>query len=140
MPELHGYSQLSCMLQPRRTRLSPWTAGSLASGPLLILSIHLGSLKYHCLQYGRLPQWLSSKESVCNTGDTGESGSIPGPGRSPAEGNGNPFIVFLPGKSHGQRNLVGYSPRGSKELDMSERLNTHTHNMVTLWGSLGGLF
>ena len=117
MPELHGYSQLSCMLQPRRTRLSPWTAGSLASGPLLILSIHLAH---------RLPQWLSSKESVCNTGDTGESGSIPGPGRSPAEGNGNPFIVFLPGKSHGQRNLVGYSPRGSKELDMSERKHSHT--------------
>ena len=27
--------------------------------------------------------------------------------------------VFLPGKSHGQRNLVGYSPGGRKESDMS---------------------
>ena len=33
--------------------------------------------------------------------------------------------VFLPGKSHGQRSLVGCSPRGHKELDMIERL-THT--------------
>ena len=28
--------------------------------------------------------------------------------------------IFLPGKSHGQRNLVGYSPWGHKELDMTE--------------------
>ena len=28
--------------------------------------------------------------------------------------------VFLPGKSHGQRNLVGYSPEGCKELDTTE--------------------
>ena len=28
-------------------------------------------------------------------------------------------LVFLPGKSHGQRSLVGYSPWGRKELDMT---------------------
>jgi len=28
--------------------------------------------------------------------------------------------VFLPGKSHGQRNLAGYSPWGCKEWDMTE--------------------
>ena len=27
---------------------------------------------------------------------------------------------ILPGKSHGQRSLVGYSPRGCKESDMTE--------------------
>ena len=31
-----------------------------------------------------------------------------------------PFPVFLTGKSQGQRNLVGYSPWGHKELDMTE--------------------
>jgi len=35
-----------------------------------------------------LLQWLISKESACNTGD---SGSIPGSGRSSEEGNGNPL-------------------------------------------------
>ena len=35
--------------------------------------------------------------------------------------------VFLPGKSHGQRILVGYSPWGHKELDMTEHTQTHTH-------------
>ena len=34
-----------------------------------------------------------------------------------------PTPVFLPGKSHGQRILAGYSPRGRKELNMTERLN-----------------
>ena len=32
----------------------------------------------------------------------------------------HPTPVFLPGESHGQRNLVGYSPRGRKESDMTE--------------------
>ena len=35
--------------------------------------------------------------------------------------------VFLPGKSHGQRSLVGYGPWGCKELDMTEQLSMHTH-------------
>ena len=33
-----------------------------------------------------------------------------------------PTPVFLPGESQGQRSLVGYSPRGCKDLDMTERL------------------
>ena len=66
-----------------------------------------------------LPWWLSSKESACNTGDAGE---IPGSRRSPGGGNGNPLQHFLPGKFHGQRSLVGYSPWGRKET----RLSTHT--------------
>ena len=37
---------------------------------------------------GGLPWWLSGKESVCNAGDLG---LIPGLGRAPGEGNGNPF-------------------------------------------------
>ena len=34
-----------------------------------------------------------------------------------------PTPVLLPGKSHGQRSLVGYSPWGRKELDTTERLH-----------------
>ena len=34
--------------------------------------------------------------------------------------------VLLPGKSHGQRSLVGYSPQGHKESDMTERLHFPT--------------
>ena len=34
-----------------------------------------------------------------------------------------PTPVLLPGKSHGQRSLVGCSPWGRKESDMTERLH-----------------
>ena len=36
-----------------------------------------------------------------------------------------PTPVLLPGESHGRRSLVGYSPWGPKELDMTERLHFH---------------
>ena len=43
--------------------------------------------------------------------------------KDPLEKEGLPTIVFfLPGKYHGQRNLVGSSPWGHKELDMTEQL------------------
>ena len=35
-------------------------------------------------------RWLSGKESPANAGNTRDAGSIPGQGRSPAEGHGNP--------------------------------------------------
>ena len=59
------------------------------------------------------------KESACNAGDPG---SIPGSGRSPGEGNGNP--VFLPGEFQGQKSLKDYSPWGHRAT------NTFTFNMV----------
>ena len=34
-----------------------------------------------------------------------------------------PAPLFLPGESHGQRSLAGYSPQGRKESDTTERLN-----------------
>ena len=52
------------------------------------------------------------KESTCNAGDLG---SIPGLERS-LGGD----ILFLPGVSHGQRSLVGFSPWSRKELDTAE--------------------
>ena len=46
-------------------------------------------------------------------------GLITGWGRHPGEGNSNPS---LPGKSHGQRSLAGYSPWGRKRVG---------HNLAT---------
>ena len=45
----------------------------------------------------------------------GDLGLIPERGRSAGGGTGNPL-----GKSRGQRSLMGYSPWGYKELDMTE--------------------
>ena len=65
------------------------------------------------------------KNLLANAGDEGDTGSILEAERSPGGENDNP-LVFLPGKSHGQRSLVGYSPWGHKESDMTKRLSTHT--------------
>ena len=61
---------------------------------------------------------LVVKNPPANAGDVRDTGLIPGFGRSPREGHGNPG--FLPGESHGQRSLAGYSPRGHKESDTNE--------------------
>ena len=66
------------------------------------------------------PGSSNGKESICNARD---SGSVPGSGTSSGEG------IFLPGKSHGQRRLVGYNPWGHTELDMTG-LVTQTHILV----------
>ena len=62
------------------------------------------------------------KASACTAGDLG---SIPGVGNIPWRRQWQPTPVFLPGESHGQRSLVGYSPRGCKELDTTEQLHFH---------------
>ena len=58
---------------------------------------------------------------LCNTGDTG---SIPGLGRSPGEGIGN-ILQYSCLESHGQRGLVGYSSWDHKESDMIQQLNNN---------------
>ena len=77
-------------------------------------SIMSDFLRPHAIHADQELQWgfsagSAGKESACNAGDPA---SIPGLGRSPEEGNGT--LVFLPGKSHGQRSLAGYNPRGSE--------------------------
>ena len=42
------------------------------------------------------------------------------------------MAVFLPGKFHGQRSLAGYSTRGYKESDMTERISMRAHISVSL--------
>ena len=62
--------------------------------------------------------------------NAGDLGLIPGSGRAPGEGNGNPLqAVLLPGESHGGRSLVGYSPWGRKESDMTVRQTTNYYSL-----------
>ena len=57
--------------------------------------------------------------------DVEDLGSIPGSGRSPGGGHGNPLQYSYMEHPHGQRGLMGYGPWGCKESDMTERLSTH---------------
>ena len=64
---------------------------------------------------------LVVKNQLASAGDRRDVGSIPGSGRFPAGGHDNPLqYSLLPGDSHRQRRLVGYSPRGRKESDTTE--------------------
>ena len=45
-------------------------------------------------------------------------------GKIPWRKTWQPTLVFLPGESHGQRSLAGYSPWGHKESEMTEQLST----------------
>ena len=46
-------------------------------------------------------------------------------GKIPWRRNWQTTPVFLPGKSHGQRSLVGYSPWGHNESEMTKQLNNN---------------
>ena len=69
------------------------------------------------------------KASTCDAGDLG---LIPGSGRSPGEGNGNPLQYSGLETSPGWRNLVGYSRWDCKELDTIEQLHFLTF-LLYLW-------
>ena len=43
---------------------------------------------------------------------------------NPLEEEMHPTPIFLPGKSHGERNVAGYSTCGHKEWDMTKHLST----------------
>ena len=66
----------------------------------------------------------ADRESACNAGDPS---FIPGLGRSPGGGHGNPLQYSCLENLHGQRSLLGYSSWGYKESDMTEQLSTAQH-------------
>ena len=76
-----------------------------------------------------LPWWLSGKEPACNAGDSRKWRFEPWARKIPLRRAWQCTPVFFPAKYHGQRNLVGYSSRGHKELDMTE---VHTHRSSRL--------
>ena len=53
-----------------------------------------------------------------------DDGLIPGSGRSPREGHGNPLQYTCLENPHGQRSLVGYSSWDHKDSDMTKLLST----------------
>ena len=77
----------------------------------------------------------SGKESVCQRRRCRRLDFNPGVRKLPWRRAWQPTPVSLPGESHGQRSLEGYSPRCHKEWDMTERLTlspTHTNLACSL--------
>ena len=85
--------------------------------------LHAGILEWVAMPF---PGGSDGKACACNAGDPG---LIPGSGRSPGDlpsrRNWQPTPAFLPGKSHGRRSLIGYSPWDRKESDTTKRLHFH---------------
>ena len=64
------------------------------------------------------------KKSACKCKEMQETWVlIPGWGKAPRRRKQHPTPVFLPGKSHGQRSLVDYSPYGRKETDRTKHIH-----------------
>ena len=64
---------------------------------------------------------------------------MPDLGRFPWRRKWQPTPVFLPGKSHGQRNQVGYSPRGHKSVGCDLATNSNSNNLHGFSMITGGL-
>ena len=79
-----------------------------------------------------LPQWRGGKEPACLRRRHKRHEVDPWVGKMPWRRAWQPTPVILPGESHGQRGLVGYSPWGHRELDTAERLSTHTCPQETM--------
>ena len=71
----------------------------------------------------RLLPWLSVRNLPANARDTGNADLIPGSGRCLGGGNSN-LLQYSCLKSHGQRNVVGYSSWVCKESDTTEQIST----------------
>ena len=68
-----------------------------------------------CLTSEASPVAQVVKESTCNARATGDMGLIPGSGRFPEGGHGNPLQCSCLENPHGQKSLAGNSPWGHKE-------------------------
>ena len=66
--------------------------------------------------FSRLPRWFSGKESACQCRRCRRLGFHPWIRKVSWSRKWQPTPVFLPGKSHGQRSLAGYSPWGPKKV------------------------
>ena len=75
------------------------------------------------LQFSGFPGGSDGKVSACNTGNLD---LIPGSGIFSWRRKRQLTPVLLPGKFHGWRSPVGYSPWGRKELGMTEQLHWFT--------------
>ena len=103
-----GRASHSCILAWK----IPWTEalGLLQSMALQRVG-HDWVTNIHTMTNDRLPEWFSGKESTCQCR---KRGFPPWVGKIPWRKKWQPTGGFLPGKSHGQRNLAGCSLWGYK--------------------------
>ena len=114
----------SCSSQPCCLTLSGALCGCGETSPYVqaLLAVPITSLG-HSLD--RLPRWLSGKELPANAGNRRDTVSIPGWGRSPGEGNGNPLQYSCLGNPM-DRGAWQATIHGVTESDTTEHARTHS--------------
>ena len=97
------------------------------------VDINLLSTYYmlHPVYILEFPWWFHGKESTCQYRRRKRHGFDPWVRKIPWKRKWQPIPAFLPGKSHGQRSLAGYSPWDQKESNMTEWACTHA--FLLLW-------
>ena len=95
--------------------------GLITVGCVLLITIYLVISGIPAIREIGLLDFLFGKEWA-STASEPKYGILP---FTPWRRKWQPTPVFLPGESHGQRSLVGYSPRGHKESGTTEQLHFH---------------
>ena len=132
---ISAFPELSSMLQGRWSiyiRLKKQNEGVTIKNynrPFLLSLVDGGTFMFNYSPYRRLgfPRWLSGKESTCQWRRWWFD---PWVGKIPWRRKWQSIPVFLPGESHGQRSLAGYSPWGRKL-----RLRRHTSSLFQFYQS-----
>ena len=105
------------------TQNEPWTSlhnmnlseGDTNSKRSMHPSVHSSTI-YNSQGAFSMAQWVKNLPAMQEIQEP-RIGSL---GQVPWRTEWQPTSVFLPGKSYGQRSLVGYSPKDHKDLDMTE--------------------
>ena len=114
-------SHLKCSISRASRQMKPW---NLHLELLKCFPVnHFGRKSFQNISHPpilcyRLPLGLNGKDFfTCSAGAAGDLGSIPGLGRCPGGGHGNPLQCSCLENPYGQRSLVGYSPWGRQESE-----------------------
>ena len=130
------YLLFSPTLQPHAARQAPLSF-TISWSLLKLISIESVMSLASPVLAGRFfgfPRWLSGKESTCQCRRSRRHRFKSCVRKRPWRRKWQPIPVFLPGKAHGQRSLMGYSPWDCKKLDTTEYSFTDLYT-----GHLGSL-
>ena len=86
----------------------------------IILAIYIAKMNVYVYAYTYIWIFPGSSDGKASAYNVGDLGSIPGSGRSPGEGNGNPLQYPCLENPMDGGTWLGYSPWGHKESDTTE--------------------